>query len=196
SLVNSISSASNYFPLYAQFTNDEKFILVNTRESISVVNVHKGNTVRTFARWTKGSINSAAFDAAGKSIFASSYSSWPDKKWRMEDGKVSFINTTFPKDLTYNFQKYSPKQRYVATSTLNTTTVSLWDTETGKLISNLEGHSYFPTQVVFSSNEKYLLTGSSGDFATKLWETKTGKLVANLVSGPAMATPLFSKQGG
>jgi WD40 repeat protein len=51
-------------------------------------------------------------------------------------------------------------------------TVKLWNTESHKEVTTLEGHSNAVKALTFSSDSKYLASGSE-DYTVKLWNLQT-----------------------
>jgi WD40 repeat protein len=72
---------------------------------------------------------------------------------------------------------FSPDSKLLAMSTGNTGTVSLRDGRSGKLITNLQGHSGRVNSLAFIPDSTYLATASD-DNKVKLWDVTTHTLIA------------------
>lgn len=57
--------------------------------------------------------------------------------------------------------------------------IKMYDVETGKITTTLEGHAMPIRSLVFSPDGKYLISGSD-DCHAKVYEVKTGELLATL----------------
>lgn len=57
--------------------------------------------------------------------------------------------------------------------------LKLWDSQTGKLIRNLEGQTDIINSIVFTSNGKFIIAGSS-DKTIRIWDLASGKLLKTL----------------
>ncbi|KAH9422667.1 WD repeat-containing protein 61 [Dermatophagoides pteronyssinus] len=70
--------------------------------------------------------------------------------------------------------------------------IKLYDVETGKIMTTLEGHAMPIRSLAFSSDGKYLISGSD-DCHVKVYEVKTGELLATLSGhGSAILNVAFS----
>lgn len=72
---------------------------------------------------------------------------------------------------------FSPDGKYLLTSKDND--AEIWDTEQGRLISSLRGHSNTVIYSVFSPNGQYVLT-TSHDHTARIWLAESGKLLSVL----------------
>ena len=93
---------------------------------------------------------------------------------------------------------FSPDGTKILSSSIDTT-VRLWDTESGKLLHTLEGHTGLVTAISFSADGKYILSGS-GDRTVRLWLALDGpnllKEVCNqLQFHPALVAPKNESAG-
>jgi WD40 repeat protein len=69
-------------------------------------------------------------------------------------------------------------------------TARLWDTDTGKLLTTLQGHEGPVYSAQFTPDEKRILTASD-DRTARLWDTDSGKLLATLQGHDG---PVYSAQ--
>ncbi|KAL7904015.1 hypothetical protein GGI35DRAFT_245231 [Trichoderma velutinum] len=69
---------------------------------------------------------------------------------------------------------FSADGRYVASGSLDRTTIKIWDATTGIEQQTLEGHSGRVCSVAFSADGRYLASGSR-DGTIKIWDATTGK---------------------
>ena len=58
-------------------------------------------------------------------------------------------------------------------------TVKIWEIQTNKCLSTLEGHTSWVNSVSFSSDGRYVASGSR-DKTVKIWEIKTNKCLSTL----------------
>eukprot|EP01147_Barroeca_monosierra_P002089 gene2089-7999_t len=76
------------------------------------------------------------------------------------------------------------------------TTVLLWDTLSGEVISTMEGHRSSVTSVAFSRDGRLIVSGSQ-DETVKVWDTMTGDLVITLGNHSNCVTSVdFSPDAG
>ncbi|PNH01226.1 WD repeat domain-containing protein, partial [Tetrabaena socialis] len=78
---------------------------------------------------------------------------------------------------------FSPDGRQLASGSLNSSTLRLWDTATGQCIATLEGHMMRVNSVAFSPDGRQLASGSN-DCTLRLWDTATGQCTATLKPRP------------
>ncbi|WP_017652542.1 eIF2A-related protein [Fortiea contorta] len=76
---------------------------------------------------------------------------------------------------------FSPNGKIIAAAS-DDKTIKLWDTQNGKIIQTLTGHTERVTSVSFSPNGKTLASGSA-DKTIKLWRVADGKLLKTIKTG-------------
>ena len=60
--------------------------------------------------------------------------------------------------------------------------IKLWNIITGKIISNLEGHTGTVLSICLSSNGKTLVSGSEDEYII-VWNVVTGKVIRKIKGG-------------
>ncbi|MFN6497512.1 MAG: eIF2A-related protein [Nostoc sp. DedQUE01] len=73
---------------------------------------------------------------------------------------------------------FSPDGKLIVTAS-NDKTARVWDTSTGKLLSELKGHQNSVNNASFSPDGKLIVTASD-DNTARVWDTSTGKLLSEL----------------
>ena len=73
---------------------------------------------------------------------------------------------------------FSSDGRYVASGSLDKT-VKIWEIQTNKCLSTLQGHTSMVNSVSFSSDGRYVASGSL-DETVKIWEIQTNKCLSTL----------------
>jgi len=90
--------------------------------------------------------------------------------------------------------RFSPDGATLATAGLDRR-VNLWDTETGRPVTTLAGHTQPATDIVFSPDGTLLAT-TSRDGSTKVWDIAREEMILDLVGqGGIPAEPSFSDDG-
>ena len=80
---------------------------------------------------------------------------------------------------------FSPDSKIVATEdSLNT--IQLWDTDTGRMRTLLEGHGSTVYELAFSRDGK-LLASASRDGTARIWDVEAGRLLTTLAAGEEIA---------
>ena len=74
-------------------------------------------------------------------------------------------------------------------------TARLWDTSTGRCLTDFSGHTHIVSSLAFSPDRRWVLTGSY-DKTARLWEAATGKEVRKFVEHTFAVTSVsFSPDG-
>lgn len=73
--------------------------------------------------------------------------------------------------------QFSPDGSKILTS--GDETAKIWDAQTGKLLMDFKGHSFWVTSAAFSPDGKKIVTASS-DATAKVWDVRTGALLQEL----------------
>jgi WD40 repeat protein len=90
---------------------------------------------------------------------------------------------------------FSPADSKIIASATDKNHVRTWDTSTGKLIHQFEGHSK-PVYSVAISRDGQTLASGGEDGAIRLWDVKTGKPIGKIETGHwAISTLAFSPDG-
>ena len=180
------------------FSSNGEFLGVATFDGeIKLFRTTDFSEFKTLNGHTAG-INSIEFSHNGKLCVTSSNDSTA-KVWDIQTGELlSTLNTEglwvskafFSSDdkiiitATSSFKReVLPSGGYIQTTTFGGNEswgrIKIWDSMTGKLISNLNGHTGGIEDIIFSPDGKYLLTGSSDNTAI-IWDCDSRKLLFKL----------------
>ncbi|MBP5976607.1 HNH endonuclease [Brasilonema sp. CT11] len=109
------------------------------------------------------------------------------KIWNLETGEL--INTLSLRADVINCVAFSPDGQFIAAggtnkyrnndSQVKTTTIYLWNFQTGKLIATLGSHRLRINQIIFSPNGQILVSKSSNG-TVKVWNLETLKVIYKL----------------
>ena len=94
---------------------------------------------------------------------------------------------------SYNIA-YSPDGARVALGSFEDGTVTIWDTATGRHISELHDHTQMVEALAFSPDGKRIASGSD-DKTARIWEVDTGKALFTLSHGAAVYGVAWSGDG-
>ena len=72
-----------------------------------------------------------------------------------------------------NSVDYSSDGRFVVSGS---STVRIWDVDTGECVKTLEGHTNWVDGVSFSSNNQYVVSGST-DSTVRIWDVESGDCI-------------------
>ncbi|MFC2131821.1 WD40 repeat domain-containing protein, partial [Bacteroidota bacterium] len=154
-----------------QFSPDDKFILTASCDKTAKLwETSTGKLIRTYGG-NIDFINIAIFSSDGTKIITSRGGRTPNSL---------FTQTSFPR---------------TNEDSLIDKTAKVWDTESGKLILILKGHTDYINNIDISPNNKYILT-SSADSTAKLWDVNDGRNLFTFKSpfGEVMSA-VFSPNG-
>jgi hypothetical protein len=117
-------------------------------------------------------VNSVAWMPGGKRFVTGSW----DGKARVWQADADQPLLTIPTEANYvHAVAVSPDGKQIATGTSQPGGyLKLWDSETGKLLKTLSGHTDSVLSIVFSKNGQRMLT-SSYDKTARLWDTRSGE---------------------
>ena len=74
-------------------------------------------------------------------------------------------------------------------------TAKIWDANTGRLLVDFKGHSFWVVSAAFSPNEKKIVTASA-DKTAKVWDAETGKLLQDLKGHTSKVNSAFFSPDG
>lgn len=100
------------------------------------------------------------------------------KIWNGRNGKLHHV-------IAGSAASWSPDGKKIVT-VLTNNSASIWDSESGSLLYNLEGHTAYILSVIWSPDGSKLLTipycdrRGGGDSIAKIWDSKSGALLLNL----------------
>lgn len=85
----------------------------------------------------------------------------------------------------------SPNSNRIASSSINETTVNLWDMDSGALVNVLQGHTDWVNCVAYSPNGRLIASGAF-DNSVKLWDADTGVLLKTFKHTDSIRSVSFS----
>lgn len=172
-LVNELEGHTDTI-LSITYSPDGRYIASGSRDgTVRLWCALTGKEIKKFFGHKYGTVVSA-FSINGKFLFANPFSSndgETSKIWDIETGKEVVV------DGLGCFLRYNESKSLCCFRGENST-VRIYDTLTGKIVSILRGHADFVDSVSYSPDDKYVAT-SDGE-AIRIWEIKTGREIKKL----------------
>ena len=172
-LVNELEGHTDTI-LSITYSPDGRYIASGSRDgTVRLWCALTGKEIKKFFGHKYGTVVSA-FSTNGKFLFANPFSSndgETSKIWDIETGKEVVV------DGLGCFLGYNESKSLCCFRGENST-VRIYDTLTGKIVSILRGHADFVDSVSYSPDDKYVAT-SDGE-AIRIWEIKTGREIKKL----------------
>jgi WD40 repeat protein/uncharacterized caspase-like protein len=162
----------------AAFSHDGRLLVAYLSGNIGIWEVESGELVREIQQSQKESnlIRTLAFSPKADNILIGYWG----KGVQLLDVENGNILRTFGQGessvLRESTATFSPDGRYILTGGWGGSMARLWDSKSGKLLREFEGHSSTINAVAFSPDGQYALTGAE-DKTARLWDIKTGKLL-------------------
>lgn len=168
----------------AAISSDSRYAVTADTSTIKLWDIEKASVIKKMQEYF---VDSLVFSPDGRRFLASNTLSPVFSLWGVAQGKKlrEFHGHTTPRS---NFQlfnvpgrvsalAFSPDGRMILSGGTDSV-VKLWDTETGKELKNLTGHTAAVVSAAFSSDGLYGVTASSGQqdkpATIKLWDLTTG----------------------
>ena len=99
--------------------------------------------------------------------------------WDVDTGKTTSLKLRQGyADVSYRRVTFSPDGKTIANG-YPYSEIYIWDTNTGKILRTLTGHTSFVKSVAFSSDGKTIVSGSE-DKTLKLWDVETGEQIRTI----------------
>jgi WD40 repeat protein len=141
------------------------------------------DTGRVIAKWMGSSVSSVCWHRDAERVVCGSYEG-AARVWDVESGKTILEIET---GLSWVHAIYSPDMMMIATGgdSHNNEFISIWDAKTGKLVTNLKGHTEGVCCLAFTLDGTTLISGSR-DHSIRIWNTTTWQQIAVLTghTGP------------
>lgn len=154
------------------YSPDGRYIASGSRDgTVRLWCALTGKELKKFFGYKHGTVVSA-FSTNGKFLFADSFSDGGTSKiWDIETGKEVVV------DGLGCFLGYNESKSLCCFRGENST-VRIYNTLTGRIVSTLRGHTDLVHSVSYSPDDKYVATSDGED--TRIWEIKTGREIKKL----------------
>jgi WD40 repeat protein len=162
----------------AAFSSDGRLLVGYLSGNIGIWEVESGKLVREIEQSEKESnlIYALAFSPDAKSILIGYWS----KGVQLLDAESGKVLRTFGQGESSVVREmaaaFSPDGKYIFTAGWGGSMARLWNSKSGALVREFEGHTGTISTVAFSPDGHYTLTGSD-DKTARLWDIKTGRLL-------------------
>jgi WD40 repeat protein len=154
--------------------------------AVRLWNIDTGNVI---AKWTghTGYVNSMCWNQDDGRVVSGSGVDGTARVWDVESGKTVLEIKTSPSDYwigaaIYSAAIYSPDASIIATSNYDENKkefIKIWNANTGKLVTNLKGHTEKVTCLAWTADGGRLISGSF-DYSIRTWDTSTWRQIAVL----------------
>lgn len=168
------------YPLSAAWSPNGQYIAVVTHETVSILETATG---RCKLRYEEKNYNGdlLTWSPDGKYISSGLTTRWTVRE--VDTGNVKFKYTAH---MASYWIIWSPDGKYFASTDFHHSTmeypahVYVWETDTGKMIVDYQGHSDRVLSIAWSPNGMYIVSGGS-DHTAQVWEVKTGIPITNYI---------------
>ena len=176
-----------------ELSADEKKIIVVYDNNATVWNAESGKIIRTL------STDEKLFLIKGFKDFMAIITPYQNSKFVVMDAETSTIKTSLPIDSNLGqILAVSPDSKYLLGLLKDTPSAAgLWDMQSGKFITRLEGPSSAIQQAVFSANSELIAAAlSQGGNIAWVWNTQGALLHKIAIDGESRSIPAsFSGDG-
>jgi WD40 repeat protein len=128
------------------------------------------DTGKVIAKWTghMGAVHSVCWNQDAGRVVSRSHTDGTARVWDVESGKTVLEIKTSPSDYYYwkGAAIYSPDATMIATSNGDESKkefIKIWDANTGKLVTNLKGHTKKVNCLAWTDDGRRLISGSLDD---------------------------------
>jgi WD40 repeat protein len=161
--------------------------------AVRLWNIDTGNVI---AKWMghTGTVHSVCWNKDAGRVVSRSDTDGTARVWDVESGKTVLEIKTSPSWYWIGAVIYSPDASMIAIINDNESKkefIKIWNAKTGKLITNLKGHTNEVTCLAWTADGRKLISGSL-DSSIRTWDTITWQQIAvfthrNLVHGIAIS---------